>query len=112
MRSAIPSSAIPIRSVAAKLMWPEDLPLDVAARQQAENHIAGAGVAGLIDDHAAARRRARLDRARTRRDLRHVLDGLPGSVAPTRLVLALRLTTAISILTVAVDFVVWAMVTV
>jgi hypothetical protein len=43
--------------------------------------------------------------------LRHVLDGLPGALAPTRLVRALRLATAISILNVVVDFV-WAMITV
>lgn len=97
-------------NVLGRLLWPDRVPARQAERDEAIAVIERANVEKRLTDEQACWQRAHAERATTRGEIREALGGLPGVVAPKRLVTTLRIATVASLGLSAVNAVIWALI--
>ena len=96
-----------MNTVLDPLLLPDQVALSATDRQAASDKLDSAVRQGRLTPPQALDRHDLLDASRTRGELRQVLDGLDDAIPPRGLTTALRVTTAVWLITCVVQFVVW-----
>lgn len=94
--------------LATRLLRPEHLPVDRVEKGIALRAVERAYTRGQVDGGRAGELRAAVDAARTRAELDAGMAGVPGAVrTPGGLTTAVRIVTALSVLSTSVQVAVW-----
>lgn len=96
-----------MNTVLDPLLLPDQVALSATDRQAASDKLDSAVRQGRLTPPQALDRHDLLDASRTRGELRQVLDGLDDAIPPRGLTTALRVTTAVWLISCVVQFVVW-----
>lgn len=96
-----------MNTVLDPLLLPDQVALSATDRQAASDKLDSAVRQGRLTPPQALDRHDLLDASHTRGELRQVLDGLDDAIPPRGLTTALRVTTAVWLITCVVQFVVW-----
>lgn len=96
-----------MNTVLDPLLLPDQVALSATDRQAASDKLDSAVRQGRLTPPQALDRHDLLDASRTRGELRQVLDGLADAIPPRGLTVALRVTTAVWLISCVVQFVVW-----
>lgn len=97
-------------ALAQHLLRPDQVMIEEDERDHARHRVEAAGYAGSLNEEYAATTLTRVTTARTRGDLRRAMRVIPGGAAPSGLVNALRGASALWLGGTALQFVVWALV--
>jgi hypothetical protein len=96
-------------ALATRLLWPERLPVDRVEREIALRAVERSYARGELDAARAGDVRAAVHDARTRAELETAAAGVPGVVrSPGGLTTAVRILTALTVVSTSVQVVVWA----
>jgi hypothetical protein len=96
-----------MNTVLDPLLLPDQVALSATDRQAASDKLDSAVRQGRLTPPQALDRHDLLDASRTRGELRQVLDGLDDAIPPRGLTVALRVSTAVWLISCVVQFVVW-----
>lgn len=96
-----------MNTVLDPLLLPDQVALSATDRQAASDKLDSAVRQGRLTPPQALDRHDLLDASRTRGELRQVLDGLADAIPPRGLTVALRVSTAVWLISCVVQFVVW-----
>lgn len=96
-----------MNTVLDPLLLPDQVALSATDRQAAADKLDSAVRQGRLTPPQALDRHDLLDASRTRGELRQVLDGLADAIPPRGLTVALRVSTAVWLISCVVQFVVW-----
>ena len=96
-----------MNTVLDPLLLPDQVALSATDRQAASDKLDSAVRQGRLTPPQALDRHDLLDASRTRGELRQVLDGLDDAIPPRGLTTALRVTTAVWLISCVVQFAVW-----
>ncbi|WP_405068402.1 DUF1707 domain-containing protein [Kribbella sp. NBC_01510] len=96
-----------MNTVLDPLLLPDQVALSATDRQAASDKLDSAVRQGRLTPPQALDRHDLLDASHTRGELHQVLDGLDDAIPPRGLTTALRVTTAVWLITCVVQFVVW-----
>ena len=96
-----------MNTVLDRLLLPDQVALSATDRQAASDKLDSAVRQGRLTPPQALDRHDLLDASRTRGELRQVLDGLADAIPPRGLTVALRVSTAVWLISCVVQFVVW-----
>lgn len=96
-----------MNTVLDPLRLPDQVALSATDRQAAADKLDSAVRQGRLTPPQALDRHDLLDASRTRGELHQVLDGLDDAIPPRGLTVALRVSTAVWLISCVVQFVVW-----
>ena len=96
-----------MNTVLDPLLLPDQVALSATDRQAPSDKLDSAVRQGRLTPPQALDRHDLLDASRTRGELRQVLDGLADAIPPRGLTVALRVSTAVWLISCVVQFVVW-----